>query len=117
MARENRLMLSGHGLAKITGRTEVEVHDGTKGPFRILKLHITTTGRNRDSSERTDTYPAIMYFFDKDSADMWSEQLTVDRYIDIRWATMDGVKIGNDGKERGSVRVRLYPDIRHTMPL
>lgn len=105
-------MLSIHGIVKIT-RAEPLVDLGKSW---VLNLQLITSQRNGFTGEnRIDQYDACMFISDKTLAEDWAAELTEDRVVDIRWATLEGLQFGPSGT-KGRVKVRLSADIRHTIP-
>lgn len=102
-------MLSTYGIIKVTNVQPLR----TFGKSFILNFQFLTKERTWNGEDRFDTYEGSMYFTDKEAANMWAEQVYTDRVIELKWASIEG---GRGDQPAGRTRVRVYPDIRFTIP-
>jgi len=110
-------MLSIHGLVRIKER---EVTKKINDNYFVINMKVETCERKRnfdgEYDNRFDIYDTFMSFSNESDADMWSEQLEIGRVLDVRWAQLQGLQKNGDGELKGWIKVRLWPDIRLTIP-
>lgn len=85
------------------------------GKSWVLNLQFIAKERTWNGEDRIDQYDGCMFFSNEADGSLWAEQLTVERVIDVRWGTLEGLQM-NNGSTKGRYKARLYPDIRHTIP-